>query len=164
MRGGLHSGMAADALYRLVAHSVRNLAEVYSLCQGAIEHLLGAAGFCRSRWFLWRVRRYEQVQPGAALRSTQGGNSCGGQRIEEGHRSAYGTDYAFAIHQAQRGRAHRRRTGAGACRRRPARYGRSLMILIGMFDSPFVRRVAVSMNFLQMPFENPTGRFAKNFN
>ena len=29
------------------------------------------------------------------------------------------------------------------------------MILIGMFDSPFVRRVAVSMNLLKMPFEAP---------
>jgi glutathione S-transferase len=28
------------------------------------------------------------------------------------------------------------------------------MILIGMFDSPFVRRVAVSMNFLEIPFEH----------
>ena len=28
------------------------------------------------------------------------------------------------------------------------------MILIGMFDSPFVRRVAVSMNLLEMPFEH----------
>ncbi len=28
------------------------------------------------------------------------------------------------------------------------------MILIGMFDSPFVRRVAVSMNLLSMPFEH----------
>ena len=28
------------------------------------------------------------------------------------------------------------------------------MILIGMFDSPFVRRVAVSMDLLGMPFEH----------
>ncbi len=37
------------------------------------------------------------------------------------------------------------------------------MILIGMFDSPFVRRVAVSMDVLGMPFEHrdwSTGRDA----
>jgi hypothetical protein len=32
------------------------------------------------------------------------------------------------------------------------------MILIGMFDSPFVRRVAVSMKLLGVEFEVPTGR------
>ncbi len=37
------------------------------------------------------------------------------------------------------------------------------MILIGMFDSPFVRRVAVSMNFLQMPFEHRNWSVGKDF-
>jgi len=37
------------------------------------------------------------------------------------------------------------------------------MILIGMFDSPFVRRVAVSMNFLQMPFEHRNWSIGKDF-
>jgi glutathione S-transferase len=37
------------------------------------------------------------------------------------------------------------------------------MILIGMFDSPFVRRVAVSMNFLQVPFEHRSWSVGKDF-
>src|SRR6202042_2940463 len=37
------------------------------------------------------------------------------------------------------------------------------MILIGMFDSPFVRRVAVSMNFLNMPFEHRNWSVGKDF-
>ena len=37
------------------------------------------------------------------------------------------------------------------------------MILIGMFDSPFVRRVAVSMNLLQMPFEHRNWSVGKDF-
>jgi glutathione S-transferase len=37
------------------------------------------------------------------------------------------------------------------------------MILIGMFDSPFVRRVAVSMNFLQIPFEHRSWSVGKDF-
>jgi glutathione S-transferase len=37
------------------------------------------------------------------------------------------------------------------------------MILIGMFDSPFVRRVAVSMNLLQMPFEHRSWSVGKDF-
>jgi glutathione S-transferase len=35
------------------------------------------------------------------------------------------------------------------------------MILVGMFDSPFVRRVAVTMKLLEIPFEHrnwPVGR------
>ncbi len=35
------------------------------------------------------------------------------------------------------------------------------MMLIGMFDSPFVRRVAVSMKLLGLPFEHLTGRSAR---
>jgi glutathione S-transferase len=37
------------------------------------------------------------------------------------------------------------------------------MILIGMFDSPFVRRVAVSMNCLEMPFEHRSWSVGKDF-
>jgi glutathione S-transferase len=37
------------------------------------------------------------------------------------------------------------------------------MILIGMFDSPFVRRVAVSMNLLEMPFEHRNWSVGKDF-
>ena len=37
------------------------------------------------------------------------------------------------------------------------------MILIGMFDSPFVRRVAVSMNLLGMAFEHRNWSVGKDF-
>jgi glutathione S-transferase len=37
------------------------------------------------------------------------------------------------------------------------------MILIGMFDSPFVRRVAVSMNLLQVPFQHRNWSIGKDF-
>ena len=37
------------------------------------------------------------------------------------------------------------------------------MILIGMFDSPFVRRVAVSMNLLGVPFEHRNWSVGKDF-
>jgi len=37
------------------------------------------------------------------------------------------------------------------------------MILIGMFDSPFVRRVAVSMNLLGLPFEHRNWSVGKDF-
>jgi glutathione S-transferase len=37
------------------------------------------------------------------------------------------------------------------------------MILIGMFDSPFVRRVAVSMNLLAIPFEHRDWSIGKDF-
>jgi glutathione S-transferase len=37
------------------------------------------------------------------------------------------------------------------------------MILIGMYDSPFVRRVAVSMNLLWMPFEHRNWSIGKDF-
>jgi glutathione S-transferase len=37
------------------------------------------------------------------------------------------------------------------------------MILIGMFDSPFVRRVAVSMNLLKMPFEHRNWSVGRDF-
>jgi glutathione S-transferase len=37
------------------------------------------------------------------------------------------------------------------------------MILIGMFDSPFVRRVAVSMKILQVPFEHRNWSVGKDF-
>jgi glutathione S-transferase len=37
------------------------------------------------------------------------------------------------------------------------------MMLIGMFDSPFVRRVAVSMHLLQMPFEHRDWSVGKDF-
>jgi glutathione S-transferase len=37
------------------------------------------------------------------------------------------------------------------------------MILIGMFDSPFVRRVAVTMNLLKMPFEHRNWSVGKDF-
>jgi len=37
------------------------------------------------------------------------------------------------------------------------------VILIGMFDSPFVRRVAVSMNLLGMPFDHRNWSVGKDF-
>ena len=37
------------------------------------------------------------------------------------------------------------------------------MILIGMFDSPFVRRVAVSMTLLEIPFEHRNWSVGKDF-
>jgi len=37
------------------------------------------------------------------------------------------------------------------------------MILIGMFDSPFVRRVAVSMKLLAIPFEHRNWSVGKDF-
>ena len=37
------------------------------------------------------------------------------------------------------------------------------MILIGMFDSPFVRRVAVSLNLLNIPFEHRSWSVGKDF-
>jgi glutathione S-transferase len=37
------------------------------------------------------------------------------------------------------------------------------MILIGMFDSPFVRRVAVSLNLLEIPFEHRNWSVGKDF-
>jgi glutathione S-transferase len=37
------------------------------------------------------------------------------------------------------------------------------MILIGMFDSPFVRRVAVSLNLLEVPFEHRNWSVGKDF-
>jgi len=37
------------------------------------------------------------------------------------------------------------------------------MILIGMFDSPFVRRVAVSCNLLELPFEHRNWSVGKDF-
>jgi len=37
------------------------------------------------------------------------------------------------------------------------------MILIGMFDSPFVRRVAVSMNLLGVPFEHRNWSVGRDF-
>jgi glutathione S-transferase len=37
------------------------------------------------------------------------------------------------------------------------------MILIGMYDSPFVRRVAVSMNLLWLPFEHRNWSIGKDF-
>ena len=37
------------------------------------------------------------------------------------------------------------------------------MILIGMFDSPFVRRVAISMNLLKIPFEHRNWSVGKDF-
>jgi glutathione S-transferase len=37
------------------------------------------------------------------------------------------------------------------------------MLLIGMFDSPFVRRVAVSMKLLEMPFEHANWSVGKDF-
>jgi glutathione S-transferase len=37
------------------------------------------------------------------------------------------------------------------------------MILIGMFDSPFVRRVAVSMSWLEIPFEHRNWSVGKDF-
>jgi glutathione S-transferase len=37
------------------------------------------------------------------------------------------------------------------------------VILIGMFDSPFVRRVAVTLNLLEMPFEHRNWSVGKDF-
>jgi glutathione S-transferase len=37
------------------------------------------------------------------------------------------------------------------------------MLLIGMFDSPFVRRVAVSMQILEMPYEHRNWSVGKDF-
>ena len=37
------------------------------------------------------------------------------------------------------------------------------MLLIGMFDSPFVRRVAVSLKLLEMPFEHANWSVGKDF-
>jgi glutathione S-transferase len=37
------------------------------------------------------------------------------------------------------------------------------MLLIGMFDSPFVRRVAVSMKLLEIPFEHANWSIGKDF-
>jgi glutathione S-transferase len=37
------------------------------------------------------------------------------------------------------------------------------MILVGMFDSPFVRRVAVTMNLLELPFEHRNWSVGKDF-
>jgi glutathione S-transferase len=37
------------------------------------------------------------------------------------------------------------------------------MVLIGMFDSPFVRRVAVSMNLLRVPFDHRNWSVGKDF-
>src|SRR5260370_8438721 len=37
------------------------------------------------------------------------------------------------------------------------------MILVGMFDSPFVRRVAVTMNLLKIPFEHRNWSVGKDF-
>lgn len=37
------------------------------------------------------------------------------------------------------------------------------MLLIGMFDSPFVRRVAVSMKLLQIPFEHANWSIGRDF-
>ena len=37
------------------------------------------------------------------------------------------------------------------------------MLLIGMFDSPFVRRVAVSMRLLEMPFEHANWSVGRDF-
>jgi glutathione S-transferase len=37
------------------------------------------------------------------------------------------------------------------------------MLLIGMFDSPFVRRVAVSMKLLGIPFEHGNWSIGRDF-
>ena len=37
------------------------------------------------------------------------------------------------------------------------------MLLIGMFDSPFVRRVAISMRLLELPFEHANWSVGKDF-
>src|SRR5512134_2546284 len=37
------------------------------------------------------------------------------------------------------------------------------MLLIGMFDSPFVRRVAISMKLLDIPFEHGNWSVGKDF-
>jgi glutathione S-transferase len=38
-----------------------------------------------------------------------------------------------------------------------------MMILIGMFDSPFVRRVAVTLNLLELPFEHRNWSVGRDF-
>lgn len=42
-------------------------------------------------------------------------------------------------------------------------FGAAIMMLIGMFDSPFVRRVAVSMKVLGLPFEHANWSVGKDF-
>ena len=37
------------------------------------------------------------------------------------------------------------------------------MLLIGMFDSPFVRRVAITMKLLEMPFEHANWSIGRDF-
>ena len=37
------------------------------------------------------------------------------------------------------------------------------MLLIGMFDSPFVRRVAITMKLLELPFEHANWSVGKDF-
>jgi glutathione S-transferase len=37
------------------------------------------------------------------------------------------------------------------------------MLLIGMFDSPFVRRVAISMKLLEIPFEHANWSIGRDF-
>ena len=37
------------------------------------------------------------------------------------------------------------------------------MLLIGMFDSPFVRRVAISMKLLEIPFEHANWSVGRDF-
>ena len=37
------------------------------------------------------------------------------------------------------------------------------MLLIGMFDSPFVRRVAITMKLLDLPFEHGNWSVGKDF-
>ena len=87
--------------------------------------------------------------------------------------------------------AHRRRTRCCACRSKPSSARRAassfsgssssissitagrhllvflsrsrLMLLIGMFDSPFVRRVAITMKLLEMPFEHGNWSVGKDF-
>ncbi len=93
---------------------------------------------------------------GAALRSAQGGYSCGGQRVEAGPRGADGpTLHLQYIKRSEAARIEEELARGAGCGGVDGQ-GRSLieffwergLILIGMFDSPFVRRVAVSMNLL----------------
>ena len=37
------------------------------------------------------------------------------------------------------------------------------MLLIGMFDSPFVRRVAITMKLLEIPFEHGNWSIGRDF-